>query len=122
VWTLVELDAISSGFTDGIEDTANHRITPGYAGFYGVFGSVTFASVVAAKTYIAAIRINGNTYKTGNYQHSGLVYYVTANVSDILKLTATDYVELVCQSRAGVDTVDVRANEIYTFLSVQRVR
>jgi len=122
VITLVELDAISANFTDGIEDTANHKITPGIAGFYDVKGQVTFTSVIADKIYNVYLRLNGVTTKVGLYRHSSIAAFLTISCTVLLYLSATDYLTLFARSNAGVDTVDVLGQEIYTFLSVQRVR
>lgn len=120
--TLVELDAIAAGFTDGIENTATHRITPGYAGFYGITGVVTFTNVVADKPYAAYLFINTSTYVCANVNHAALAYSLSVPVSALAKLTATDYITLKVRSFSGDDTVDIFGSPHYTFLCVQRVR
>lgn len=120
--TLVELDTIASDFTDGIEDTTNHKITPGYAGFYLVMGTVTFKSLIADRKYDAAIKLNGSTWICFIYGWASGEDYFVVPVLAYVRLTATDYIELYARSCAGVDTVDIHYGPIYTFLSVQRVR
>jgi len=120
--TLVELETIAAGFADGIEDTANHKITPGVAGFYLLTGRVTFVNVVADRGYDANIRINGATYACFNYNWCGGGTRFSLPLAALVKLTATDYLELMARSVAGVDTVDVSGGLHNTFLSIQRVR
>ena len=121
-WTLVELDTISAGFTDGIEDTTNHRITPGVAAFYDVKGKVCLTNVIADRSYYAAVRINGSDWKDVDYAQAAIAELLTLRSTSHLYLSATDYLELMVISLAGVNTVDVYAGESRTCLSVQRVR
>jgi len=120
--TIVELDTIGTGFTDGIEDTVNHRITPGQAGFYNVIGQVTFTSVVADKAYDVGLYVNHATWINYNRSYVGGGVHYSVPVAALVKLTATDYLELIAVSRSGGDTVDILASAYDTFLSVQRVR
>jgi len=122
VKTLVELDTISAGFTDGIEDTAGHRITPGQAGYYHIIGSAMFANAVADRGYVVYIRRSGGVSLAQNNSWSGGGGYFSAVTACLAKLTATDYIELCVRSDAGVDTVDLLGKIYATFLSVQRVR
>jgi len=121
-WTKVALDTIAAGFSDGIEDTVNNRITPGYAGFYDLKGLVTFVNIVAARNYRAAIKISNTTWHSVKYSWAGGGTYLGVPVGDLVKLTATDYVELLVMSQSGDNTVDIASLERLTFLSVQRVR
>ena len=120
--TLIELDTIPANFTDGIEDTGNHRITPGQAGFYHIIGQVTFRHVVADVAYLARIRLNGNDYKATGTGLAAVALSLTIPVVVHLYLSATDYVELIVVSFSGNNTVDVFGTEDQTFLSLQRVR
>jgi len=120
--TLVELDTIASGFTDGIEDTANHKITPGVAGFYLITAQVRFMNLVAEKTYKAGIVVNAASYYCHNITWAGGGVYLTMPLAALVKLTATDYVRLFAESESGDDTVDIGGSQWATFLSVQRVR
>lgn len=121
-WTLIELDTISANFTDGIEDTTNHRITPGQAGFYDIKGQAYLSQIIAGKRYQLAILVNGTIYKYYTELPGGLTNYLTLLVAAHFYLAAADYLELVILSIAGVDTVDLLGSEPYTFMSVQRVR
>jgi len=121
-WTKVLLDTIADGFTDDIEDTANHKITPGRAGYYNIVGQVCFVNIVAAKSYYASLMVN-------DVDWYGLVYawgsggtHLTVRTGDLLKLGATDYVTLWARSDSGDNTVDVTSYLYNTFLSLQRVR
>lgn len=118
--TLIEFDQIRTGFNDGIEDTANHRITPGKAGFYSIAGAVNFFNTVADKKYRSLIYISGSDV-AANMKHTSIAEAVDLPVSiATIYLSAVDYVELYAYHLAGVDTVDVNCSD--TFLCVQRVR
>ena len=120
--TLVELNSIYTGFTDGIEDTTLHRITPGCAGFYFINGQATFMNVVAAKNYEAAIRVSGVSWVSFCYGWAGGGTLFSVPVSSLVKLSATDYIELWVRSQSGDNTVDLSGVRYRTYLSVQRVR
>lgn len=121
--TLVELDAIQAGFNDAIENVATHRITPGPAGFYSMVGQVRFDNVVALKDYHAEIRLNGAGAIQNNVSHASTTKPVTAIcVVPNWYLAADDYIELWAEANADVNTVDIDATELRTFLAIQRVR
>ena len=122
VWTFVELDAISAGFTDGIEDIVNHKITPGVAGYYLIIAQLCLLRLIADKNYRLTIRISDATSIADSYVHSSVVDSLSINCTTIVYLGAADYVQIGVTSMAGVDTVDILANPRYTFLRVQRVR
>ena len=121
-WTKVALDTIAPGFTDGIEDTVNNRITPGHPGFYNIKGLVTFIHTVANCNYRARIRISNTNSYSIKYSWTGSIIRLGVPVGDLIKLTAADYVELWALSNSGDNTVDIEPGVHYTFLSVQRVR
>lgn len=120
--TKVTLDTIATDFVDAIEDTANHKITPGYAGFYIVLGMVTFKNVVAAKTYRAGILVSNTFWPCYSVGHYGHGTQLSVPVLGLVSLTASDYVELWARSNSGDNTVDVYGHESYTYLTAQRVR
>ena len=122
VWILVELDTIPAGFTDGIEDVVNHRITPGVAGLYSVMGQVQFREVVADKKYQVAIWITGGAAEAYSIVQASIADRITANCQTILNLSATDSMELKVASIAGVNTVDLWGGIGETYFCVQRVR
>lgn len=122
IWTVVELNSLTAGFTDGIEDPTNHRITPGVAGFYDVKGQMWFMNVIADKRYLVKILKNAATNVVTGCLQASIAEYLCVACAAHVYLSATDYLELMAQSRAGVDTVDILAGVEFTHLSVQRVR
>jgi len=120
--TLVKLNVIPGGFTDGIEDTVNHRITPGVAGFYNVIGLVTFKNTVTNCCYDSGIKVSGLLFGGFNYGHTASLWLFSSPVFALLKLDVTDYIELWARSISGDNTVDISGNAWSTYLSVQRVR
>ena len=122
VLTLAELDTIPSGYTDGIEDVANYKITPGMAGYYLIAASVYLSSVVADKMYVAYIYKSGSGI-AGNILHSKLAEpLIFPMLVPCQYLSATDYLQLWVKSESGDNTVDISAIQEYTYLSVQRIR
>ena len=122
VETLVILTGIPIAFTDGIEDTVNHRIITGIAGFYAIAGQVEFTEVVADKDYIVIFKLNAVVLKEA-YVHSSLAANITASFScPVMWVDAVEHLELFAISNAGVDTVDITHLGRNTFLTAQRVR
>jgi hypothetical protein len=78
------------------------RITVTEAGRYFVSGFATFAASSTGMREIS-IRVNGTAskYATSNSNSASLVTYL--NISDILVLTAGQYVELYCYHTKGSD-------------------
>lgn len=117
----VLLATVSPDFADGIEDTANNRITPGVAGWYWVIAQLVMNSTVADSVYSAMIKKSGTEVKTGPAQASK-VGQVTILLMGLLKFSITDYVELWVDNRGGAGTEDVAGTDKYTYLVVQRIR
>lgn len=120
--TVVELDTIQANFTDGIEDVVNHRILPGVAGFYLIYGTVVFVNVVANKRYDLMLYLNGAVMPSFNSCQSSLADTISQTALTIRYLSNTDYMDLRVRSRAGVDTVDIWEGVGYTYLIVHRLR
>ena len=120
--TEVLLDTIGTGFTDAIENTVAHCITPGQAGYYLVLGAVMFLNVVAAKNYRSGVLVNSTDYYNSPMYYAAGGVYFSVPTFDLIKLTATDYVQLIAISYSGDNTVDIQSGITSTFLSVQRVR
>jgi len=121
-WTVVELDAIDDGFEDGIEDTVNHWIKPGVAGWYIVMGQWQLLNDVQDKLYRAGIRTNGVKWECVATLSLSRSRPGVVRVSALIKLDANDYVQLYAMSGADVNTVDIQSGRFYTFLCLQRVR
>lgn len=123
VWTLVLLDNKLNLFKDEIEDTANHLIIIGVAGFYSISACVYFSNPVANKSYAAYINTTGGlgilaqTKLHSSLTDSLMIPVVRASVF----LSAGENITLWAQSNSGDNTVDVM-NGIHTNLIVQRVR
>lgn len=125
--TKVEIDTISASFVDGIEDVINYRITSGRAGLYLCFGQVAFENAVIDKLYRALIFRNfgiGGSRRVG-IQENFLEYaggIICVPVFGEVWLDTDDYVELYAYHFAGVNTVDLTAGEINTYLFAQWIR
>jgi len=73
---------------------AASTFTAPVTGYYQVNGAINFEEVMGANDYIVAlIYVNGTTVAEGHSYQAGSAY-VSANVGDIVHLTATDTVNL----------------------------
>jgi len=121
--TKVALNVIHALFTDGIENIATYRITPGRPGFYQVNAQAVFINLIADKAYGIEVRLNSMTPIISTMKHASFVYQLDVNVSCVVYLTAIQWLDLWVWHNAGVDTVDIAGtDQRITFLNVQRVR
>jgi len=119
-------DSISAGFTDGIEDVVNHRIFPGVAGWYQVNAYLLLESLIDACRYAIHVTRSGILVAHAEYLSpktgTSTAYHISLGVSDVIKLTALQYLEVGIHHLDATEIVDVLGEETGSFLSVQRVR
>ena len=118
----VLLDTIETGFTDGIEDTVNNRITPAVLGLYQVTAQIYYMGVVANKRYGLRVKSSVDLWVIDGLVHSGEAQNLAVLVSRTMYLSDVEYLELYAQHFAGVDTISINSDSEYTFLSVVRVK
>ena len=121
LWTLVLLDLVPAGFTDGIESTVAHTITPPQSGFYSIVGQVVFTNVVATKHYSCKVLAAGVLVMTGKDHSSFATDIFVQCVLPCKYLVAGEALELWAKSDSGDNTVDI-SDGSWTHLSIQRVR
>ena len=117
------LDTIMANFTDGIEDTVNHIITPGVAGYYQVNASMKVDHPVVGEIYCLHVlrNVGGNLILQGMGHASSAANNLIVNCSDVLYLTNIHFLEMgIVHWVAAGESVTV--SYYSTFLSVQRVR
>jgi hypothetical protein len=120
---LIPLDTKKSGFTDGIESTGDHRITPGVAGYYSIHGCICWSSSFINNSYYQArvyISTNLVAINTSN-PNAGGDTFVHISLNPVY-LSASDYIELFGWKHGDTTAADVASGSYSTFLSVQRVR
>lgn len=124
VWTIVELDSVSElrEWNSGIEDAGSYLIKPLVSGLYLCTGQVSFFNVVANKDYHVAIDRSASSHRCTSYGHASNTDMLTVSVTGFVPMTVDEYVQLKALSGAGVDTVDIEAGSMETFLQIQRVR
>jgi len=122
-WTLVNYDSelldIGSNF-----NTTTHRFVVPVPGFYHVqfLGVWIDGTVVADKVWRTIIREGGDTYYNQSLVHSSSTGEVRNASSDVIKFAKDDYIEILVQHNAGVDTPDLRGSLIdYTNLLIYLV-
>lgn len=119
--TKVLLDGSSTSYGDGTEDTDNNNITPGIAGWYEIIGQVCFNASVANQEYEVSIKRDLGTRKI-KHAHASKTGSFTVQIVCVLKLSATERIELWCRSRSGDNLTDVYTGTENTFLEVNMLR
>lgn len=119
-------DSISAGFADGIEDVVNHRILPGVAGWYQFNAYLELESLIDTKKYSIHVTRSGILVAHAEYispvTGTSTAYHISLGVSDVVKLTALQYLEVGIYHNDATEILDVLGEEEGSFLSVQRVR
>jgi len=121
-WTLVNLDSVADGFNDGIEDTVNHRIAPGAAGYYLLTAAAMMYSFAVEMRVGAAIRISDTRWVAMAYNHVVTDKHISVVVTCLQYLTADDYADLRVHALTTSNDVDIYGRAYSTFLCLQRVR
>lgn len=125
---LVNLNTIQSDFTDGIEDTVNHIITPGVLGWYLVTASVCWESATIDTRYDLSLTLNpGGNHRLFNSQvcsyTAGSGGHFFMKVTDIIKITnIIQYFKLNVVNNHISDHATLINGHDFTFMTVQRVR
>lgn len=114
VWTVINFD---SETYDVGSNFASNKFTAPVTGYYLVCATVNFTGVVANKSIAIAIRESGSNFKCYQWTHSDNTGTLGINISDIVYLQATQYVEIVCQP-SGDSTMDVVNTDYATNISV----
>ena len=120
-WTLVLLDLIPAGFTDGIENTVAHTITPDRSGFYAITAQVVFDNAVATKHYACQVKAAAAVILSGKAHSSFATTLFVLCSLPCQYLVAGVALTLEAKSDSGDNTVDI-SNTIGTHLTIQRVR
>jgi len=103
-------------------DTANSRFVAPVTGYYQVNALVSWvsSSVIADKTYMSLIYVNGAEYSRA-YNHSSLASILGCPISDVVYAQAGQYIELYARHVAGANTPDVLGGSNYTYMSVHKL-
>lgn len=97
-------------------DDANDRLTVGAAGKYLVSGLVTYTTgITAGDLLLALIRVNGSTVRRSDLPAPGTAD-TAISVTDVLNLSATNYVELWAY-KGGANSV-IYGSAAQTYLSL----
>lgn len=109
-------------FPDGNEnyEIKNAKFVVPVTGYYLVSANAIFTSTVADKRYAIQVWVNRSA-KAGALAHASVNQVASANFSDVIYLTASQYVELFAQSVAGVDTVDLEGLTYSTWMSIHLI-
>jgi len=103
-------------------DTGNNRFVAPVTGYYLVAASVRYlnTSVVADKRYHIMIYVNQAEYSVSVSQ-SSYTDWISATLSDIVPVTAGQYIELYARQASGGATVDVNNGTTQTFMAVHLI-
>jgi hypothetical protein len=98
-------------------DVANYRFVAPVTGYYQVNAGISLTNVIADKSYYATIQVNGSAYAQA-VAHASLIATMIITVSDVVPVTAGQYVELYCTPYCGASTVDVYPGGGFTYMSI----
>jgi len=101
------------------DHVVNHRFIAPIDGFYQANAACRYTkeTVVADKRYYCTIRLNNVDWVMG-MGHAAFAESVIPTCSDVIEMTAAQYLELFCYHDAGIDTIDIDDGSPNTFLSV----
>ena len=103
--TAIQFNAADDFDTNALHDisTNNTRLTASVAGYYHVIGEIKFATSTAGTQRYAKIRYNGSTLKAQSVDANAPATGVTPviQVSTLVDLSASDYVELMAYQDSG---------------------
>lgn len=114
--TLVNLDTKDFDTVNAF-NTTTHLFTVPYSGYYGVWGSVSFTSVVADRRYTALILVDG-AEKTQTIFHSSHAQRCVVPCHDTFFAEQGQTISLGAFTDAGVNTVDVDDGTALTYLNI----
>lgn len=115
-FTKVQLNAETYDPGSNFDIATNYRFVAPTTGYYQISGTVFYDSAVTDKRYIAAVYKNGSEIFE-NESHASHANGISVTCTDIVFLSATDYVELYTYHEAGVsDTVS--NGEALTYMSI----
>lgn len=112
----VNLNAKTFDDLNLFDNSTNYRFTAAKSGFYFVKGSVNW-SPNATGVRGALIFVNGGSVAE-NYQQANASNFITATVSDLIKLEAGDYVELYGYQDSG-GSLNITSGSTRTYLFVE---
>lgn len=118
-WTKIQLNAEDYDTLGEFDSTTNFRFTAAKAGYYQVNGGAFLASPAADSVVYLGIFKNGAAVSFVLY-HCAFVYGIRPSLSDILYLTATDYLELWVYHTSGVNK-NIAFGSAETFLSIHKL-
>ena len=98
-------------------DLANSKFIAPVAGYYSVNASVGFEHCVASTRHLVTVKRNGTEIMRSE-THTGIgLEDLTGNVSDVVYLTASQYIEVYANTIDN-STTDIADESAQTFLSV----
>lgn len=122
--TKVQLNVESYDIDGEFDSTTNYRFTATDAGRYQVNANVHWATAVDETSMQAIIKINGSTYASYGAINASGIAGQDVGISDILNLSADDYVELFCRQNSGSDknVIGQGTGGAATFMSIARIQ
>ncbi len=121
-WTKVQLNAETFDINNEFDSATNYRFTATVAGYYLVSGALKYTNVAPSLPFHIAFYKNGAVYSqirtftmalAGDDEGIGM--------SDIIYLTAGQYVELWTYHYMGGPTKNIMLGSDVTFMSIHRI-
>jgi len=115
--TKVLLDTEDYDPGGNFDSVTNYRFIAPVSGYYQVIAGIRYENLVADKPYYCMVKRSG-TVILRSLCHTASTSEVASGCSDVVYLTAGQYLELFAYHVAGVDTVDIDGDPADTYMSV----
>lgn len=105
------------------DSTTNYRFTVTKNGLYKVYSIVYLKNVIADKEYGIAIYVNGGLRAMSFYNAPTTLRNnrLSIQISDLLDLSANDYIEIMVRPDCGANTVDISGSTDYSFVAIEKI-
>ena len=120
----IEFDTEVYDTDNTYDNSTNYRFTPGISGKYFVYSVLLFKSDTASQIDDTTLRLykNGSQYKRVNTNvTTGNTTTLILNVSTVMDLNTTDYVEIYGNLNVGSGTATIEASEKSTYFGAYRI-
>lgn len=114
----IQFNAESYDVQSEFDSATNYRFTVTKTGKYLISVSLLIANA-SANTFTILIYKNGSAASQASFADSDTSINETFSFTDILSLTATDYIEIYANSSAGTDTLQLGADK--SFVAIHKI-
>ena len=118
-FTKIAFNAETYDVDSEFDSTTNNRFVATTTGYYLVVGNILWNSSVDQSAHLMRIYRNGSSVSSSNIKSSGTSSF-TQRISDVVYLTATQYIELFVYQNTGGD-VNISGDTTENFITIHRL-